>query len=61
MIEIGRRGLLASIGALFAAPAIVKAASLMPISGDVLMRTGHVPFLRGNQLLTIDIGHARGS
>lgn len=31
MIEIGRRGLIAGIGALFAAPAIVKAASLMPV------------------------------
>lgn len=38
MIEIGRRGFLAGTGALLAAPAIVRVASLMPVQ---VVRSGH--------------------
>ncbi len=47
-MTIGRRGFIAGLGALFAAPAIVQVSSLMPVRG--------VPLYGGrNNLLTIDM------
>lgn len=47
---IGRRGFLSLIGIGIAAPAIVKASSLMPVKADIIL-----PVARSRNLLTIDM------
>lgn len=47
---IGRRGFLSLIGVGLAAPAIVKASSLMPVKADIIL-----PVYRSNNLLTVQM------
>lgn len=55
MLDLSRRGLIAGIGALIAAPAIVKASSLMPVTGGIVTRPALVRWpYAGKSLLTIN-------
>lgn len=51
MIELSRRSLFSGLGALIAAPAVVKAASLMPVRGIVMPVRCDYLFWRANMLL----------
>lgn len=54
MSEFSRRRMLGGIGALFAAPAIVRASSLMPVRGIIMPKQIVWRKLYGGQLLTIE-------
>lgn len=56
MLDLSRRSFFAGLGALIAAPAIVKASSLMPVTGGVITRPVLVlPPCGKNSLLTIEM------